>query len=81
MTERPSGNVLRFVGLALAVIGALWLALSGLCVAAMLISMLSDMGVTQEVVVYSIGILIVSGISAAMAYGVFIVGRGLWTST
>ena len=79
MTEPASGGeVQRFIGLVLAVIGGLWLAFSGLCAAGMIYSMIADGAVHQEVLFYAVMILVVSGISGAMGYGIFVVGRGLW---
>ncbi|MCE9521884.1 MAG: hypothetical protein K8S25_05565 [Alphaproteobacteria bacterium] len=79
MTEPASGGeVQRFIGLVLAVIGALWLACSGLCAAGMIFSIISDGGLHQELLVWTMFVVIISGISGAMGFGVFVVGRGLW---
>ena len=81
MTEPSSGgDVQRFIGLILGVIGALWLAFSGLCAAGMIFSMIADGAANQEILVYALMILVISGISGAAGYGIFIVGRGLWRS-
>ena len=67
MTEPASGGeVLRFFGLVLAVIGALWLAFSGLCAAGMIYSMISEGALHQELLVWAVFILIISGISGAI---------------
>jgi len=79
MTEPASGGeVQRFIGLALAAIGALWIAFSGLCAAGMIYSMIAEGASHPELLVWAFGVVIISGISGAMGYGVFVVGRGLW---
>ena len=77
MTEQSSGgDVQRFFGYLLLAIGAIWLAASGLCAAAMLVGMFQE-SASAEAIPYVFMVLIVSGISAAMGLGVLIVGRGL----
>ena len=79
MTEQSSpGGVQRFIGLLLMIVAALWMAFSGLCGVWMIGSMVTDSNYPrEEVLVWSIGVLIISGFSAAAGFAVFIVGRGL----
>jgi hypothetical protein len=79
MTDNPR-NVSHFFGLALIIIGVLWLGLSGLCAATMLYSMITESASHQELLGWAVLVVTISGISGAMAFGVLIVGRGLWRS-
>lgn len=72
-----SGSVGRFVGLVLVLVSVLWMAFSGLCAATMIYSLIVETGFTEEVAVWGFGVLFISGISAALGYAVFVVGRGL----
>ena len=77
MTEQSSsGNVQRFFGYVLLAIGVIWLAASGLCAAAMIVSMARE-STSSEAIPYVVMVLVISGISGAMGLGVLIVGRGL----
>ena len=77
MTEQSSGgDVQRFFGYILLAIGVIWLAASGLCAAAMIVSMVQE-SASAEAIPYLLMVLVVSGISGAMGLGVLIVGRGL----
>lgn len=79
MSEDSSGgSVRRFIGLVLAVIGGLWVVSSGLCGAWSVVSLLtSESAYYSEVYLWVLIALVISGISAAMGYGVYVVGRGL----
>ena len=78
--QEPGGSVARLIGLILMVVSALWMAFSGLCAASMVVSMLAAEGFNDYVAVWVVGTLLISGISAAMGYAVFVVGRSLRAS-
>jgi len=81
MTEQPQApnEVGRFIGLILIVIGALWIAASGLCTAVFAVSLFVDGGGTDLAEASSILLLMLvyGGGSALIGLGVFAIGRWL----
>ncbi len=78
MSEQSSGgDAVRFFGWLILIVAVLWMAFSGLCAAAMIVSMIGDAGLREDTIGWGVLILMVSGISAAMAYALFVVGRGM----
>lgn len=79
MTEQSSGGgVQRFIGLLLTVIALLWMAFSGLCAVWLIGGMIVDGGASSsDFWGFGFMILVISGLSAAAGYAVFLVGRGL----
>jgi hypothetical protein len=79
MSEQSSnGSVGRFIGLAIVIAAVLWMACSGLCAATMVYDIITSGGpFDANAAGWTFLILFFSGISAAMAYALFVVGRGL----
>ncbi len=80
MTPHPpssGGEVRRLIGRILLALGAIWMALSGLCSGAFLISMLVDDPHFQEIFSIFLMILLVGGFSVGIGFVVYISGRGL----
>ena len=75
----PAGEIRRFVGLILIVIGALWITASGLCTGAFAISLFAGSGGSDLAEASSIILLMLvyGGISALIGFGIFAVGRAL----
>lgn len=85
MTVPPQaggGEIRRFVGLILIVIGALWMSASGLCSAAFAISLFADGG-GNLAEGFSVVLLIAvyGGISALFGLGVYAIGRAMRPKT
>lgn len=72
------GEIRRFVGLVLIVIGALWMAASGLCTAIFGVTMfVSDAGNLAEAFSILLLMLLYGGVSALAGLGIFAIGRWL----
>lgn len=77
MSDRHGGEAQRFIGLVLLVIGVLWMAASGLCAATLIVRSISESGSTSEIEPWIPIIVFVSGLSVAVGFGVYVVGRNL----
>lgn len=80
MTTQPpasGGEIRRLIGRILLVISAIWMALSGLCSGAFLVSMLVDNPHFQEILSILPMIVLVGGFSVGIGFVVYIIGRGL----
>lgn len=78
-TPQSSGELRRFIGLVLIVIGALWMAASGLCTAVFGISLFAE-GTTSDLAEAGSIILLMlvyGGVSALAGLGVYAIGRAL----
>ncbi len=77
--ENPStgGEIRRFIGLVLIVIGALWIIASGLCSGGFLISLFATGGDIREAFGIIPMIVLVGGISAGFGFGLYAIGRAL----
>jgi hypothetical protein len=82
VTETASGTgaIRRFAGLALIVIGALWMGATGLCSAAFFVTLLTEGADLREALSILPMILLVGGFSAGMGLVALIVGRALGPS-
>ena len=78
MSEDSSGgSVVRFFGIVIVVVAVLWMAFSGLCAATMIYGMIADGAFDANAAGWTFFIVLISGISAAMGYALFVVGRGM----
>ncbi len=75
--ESSGGSVARFIGLGIVAVAVLWMAFSGLCAATMVYGMISESQFDANAAGWTFFIVVISGISAAMGYALFVVGRGL----
>jgi len=81
MSEDSSGgSVIRFFGIVIIAIAVLWMACSGLCAATMIYGMIADGGFDANAAGWTFFVVLISGISAAMGYALFLVGRGMSAS-
>lgn len=79
MTEPTSDHaVRRFFGLVLVVVGALWIALAGVCAAGMLASTLIYGRFGIETLLSIAGALFIALVFGSAGYGIFIVGQKWW---
>jgi hypothetical protein len=79
MTEQqPSGDSFgRFMGLVLMGAGVLWMAFCGLCAFGVMATVVTESS-GSDAWGSTFAVLLISGVSAAAGYGVFIAGRSLW---
>ena len=81
MNGRPAaggpGEIRRFIGLILIVIGVFWLAVSGLCSAAFLVSLFIGGGDFREALSIVPMILLVGGFSCGIGFAVIAIGRAM----
>jgi hypothetical protein len=77
--QNTAGPIRRFVGLALIVVGVLWIGASGLCSAAFFVGMLIEGSNADIREILSIipMIALVGGFSAGIGFVLFVIGRAL----
>ena len=77
-TPQPPSEIRRFIGLVLLVIGALWMAASGLCTAVFGVGLLAegggDLAEASSIVLL---MLVYGGVSALFGFGLYAIGRWL----
>ena len=77
MSGHDGGEAQRFIGLVLLVIGALWMAASGLCGAAMILSSISTSHSASELGYWILLVVFLSGLFGAIGFSFYVVGRNL----
>lgn len=77
MSEPQPHLVRRIVGLVLITVGALWIAASGLCSAAFVVTMFTEGGDFREALSIVPMILLVGGFSVGIGFVIYVIGRAL----
>jgi len=77
MSGQNGGEAQRFIGLVLLVIGVLWMAASGLCGGAVIVSSISTSGSSSELGYWILLVAFLSGLFGAIGFGFYVVGRNL----
>ena len=77
MTEAPPSSIARIIGLILIVAGIFWIAASGLCSAAFVLTLFTEGGNFREAMSVIPMIVIVGGFSIGLGFVLYVIGRAL----